>query len=103
MAGVMKLSIKEATELANLIEEDGGNASSLRAAISNITKKSVGLQTIAANEISDEEYIEALREQSPIEHGDGLECMVCHDKFDQLVSGTCEACFRQWALSTKKR
>jgi len=46
MAGVMKLSIKEATELADLIEEDGGNASSLRAAISNITKKSVGLQTI---------------------------------------------------------
>ena len=66
MAGVMKLSIKEATEPTDLIEEDGGNASSLRAAISNITKKSVGLQTIAANEISDEEYVEALREQSPL-------------------------------------
>ena len=64
MAGVMKPSIKEATELADLIEEDGGNASSLRAAISNITKKSIGLQTIAANEISDEEYVEALLEQS---------------------------------------
>ena len=66
MAGVMKLSIKEATELADLIEEDGGNASSLRAAISNITKKSIDLQTIAANEISDEEYVEALRFQSPL-------------------------------------
>ncbi len=66
MAGVMKLSIKEATELADLIEEDGGNASSLRAAISNITKKSIGLQTIAASEISDEEYVEALREQFPL-------------------------------------
>ena len=66
MVGVMKLFIKEATELADLIEEDGGNASSLRAAISNITKKSIGLQTIAANEISDEEYVEALREQSPL-------------------------------------
>lgn len=66
MAGVMKLSIKEAIELADFIEEDGGNASSLRVAISNITKKSVGLQTIAANEISDEEYVEALREQSPL-------------------------------------
>ena len=103
MARVMKLPIKEATELADLIEQNGGTALSLRAAISNIAKKSVGLQTIAANEISDEEHVKALRKQSPIEHGDGLKCMVCHDKFDQLVSGTCEACFRKWALSTKKR
>jgi hypothetical protein len=29
--------------------------------------------------------------------------MVCHDKFDHLISGTCEACFRKWVLSTKKR
>ncbi len=102
MAGIMKISIKEATELADLIEENGGNALSLRAAISSITKKSVGLQVTAANEISDEEHVKALREQSPIEHGDGLDCMVCHAAVNFLISGTCENCFREWALSTKK-
>jgi len=51
----------------------------------------------------DEEYVAELRSQSPVEHGTDLECMVCHERFDELISGTCQACFRQWALSIKKK
>ena len=103
MSAVTRLSIKEAIELADIIEANGGDASSLRNAISEITKKSIGLQTIAVNGESDEEHIEALRKQSTIEHGEELECMVCHAKVLSLVSGTCENCFREWALTTKRR
>jgi len=50
-----------------------------------------------------EEHIEALRQQSFIEYGNDLECMVCHNKVTTLVSGTCENCFREWALTIKRR
>ena len=99
----MRLSVKEAADLADHIEENGGNASSLRSTISDVTRKSAGLKTTAANEESDEERVEALRQQSTIEHGEGLECMVCHEKVDELISGTCENCFKEWALTTKGR
>ena len=103
MPALVRISIKEATELADSIEDNGGNALSLRSAVSELTKKKVGLQIIAANEISDEEHVEELRQKSTIEHGEALECMVCHEKFNTLVSGTCENCFREWALTTKRR
>ena len=52
---------------------------------------------------NDDDYVAELRGKSSIERGAGLECMICHQKFGQLFSGTCEACFRKWVLSTKKR
>ena len=52
---------------------------------------------------NDDDYVAELRGKSSIEHGTDLECMVCHQKFDELISDTCEVCFRKWMLSTKKR
>jgi len=57
---------------------------------------------VPLEEITTEEHIEALRQQSPIEHGKDLECAVCHARVDELISGTCEDCFRKWALTTKR-
>ncbi|GAJ25030.1 unnamed protein product [marine sediment metagenome] len=51
----------------------------------------------------EEEYIEAMRQQAVIERGKDLECMICHQKFDHLLSGTCEVCWREWMLGAKPR
>ena len=100
---MLKLTIKEATDLADEIERGGGNADSLRAAINDVKNPGNGRLSIPASEIGDEEYLAEKRAQSQIEHGTDLECMICHDKFDHLLSGTCEVCFREWMLSTKPK
>jgi len=56
-----------------------------------------------ASSVVDEEYLEEMRSKSSIEYGTDLECMMCHDKFDHLVSGTCEVCFREWMLPLKPK
>ncbi|MBA7533535.1 hypothetical protein ES705_25775 [subsurface metagenome] len=28
--------------------------------------------------------------------GELLECMICHQKFDHLILGTCESCYKKW-------
>jgi len=28
--------------------------------------------------------------------GELLECMICHQKFDHLIIGTCESCYKKW-------
>ena len=54
------------------------------------------------NNITDEEYINNLLPQVPSEHGENLECMVCHNSVSSLFCGVCRPCFEKWALSTKK-
>jgi len=31
-----------------------------------------------------------------------LECMICHEKFDHLISGTCESCYKKWTRGIKQ-
>ena len=100
MPGTIRLNIKEANHLADVIEGEGGNADSLKAAIDNVKN---GHSPSSAGKVSDEEHILEIRSKSTIEHGEDLECMICHQKFDELISGTCEACFRKWALATKRK
>lgn len=100
---MLKLSIKEAEELADEIERGGGNAEGLRAAINDVRNPQNGRTFIPATNITDEEWLEEKRAQSTIEKDTDLECMICHDKFDHLISGTCEVCFREWMLGTKPK
>ena len=103
MPGLLRLNVKDANNLADLIEEQGGNADSLRSAINDVKNPGNDRSFVPATNIGDEEYLVEKRSQSSIEHGTDLECMICHGKFDQLVSGTCEVCFREWMLSTKPK
>ena len=103
MPGLLKLSIKEANDLADEIERQGGNTDSLRAAIDDIKNPGNSRSSVPATDIGDEEYLAEKRAQTEIEYGTDLECMICHDKFDHLLSGTCEACWREWMLGTKPR
>ena len=103
MPGLLRLNVKDANNLADLIEEQGGNADSLRSAINNVKNPGNGRSSVPDTNIGDEEYLAKKRSQSSIEHGTDLECMICHGKFDQLLSGTCEVCFREWILSTKPK
>ncbi len=100
---MLKLTIKEANDLAEVIDHGGGNSDGLRAAIKDVNNPGNGHTSIPASDIIDEEYIEEKRSQSSIEKGTDLECMMCHDKFDHLISGTCEVCFRDWMLATKPK
>jgi len=100
---MLKLSVKEANDLADEIERQGNNADSLRAAITDVNNPGNGKKTVPAAAMGDEEYLAEKRAQTEIEYGTDLECMICHDKFDHLLSGTCEGCFREWMLSTKPK
>jgi len=100
---MLKLTIKEANDLADEIERGGGNADSLRAAIKDVSNSQNSRTSIPATNITDEKYLEEMRAQSTIDYGTDLECMICHDKFDHLLSGTCEVCFREWMLATKPK
>ncbi len=103
MPGILRFSVKGANDLVNLIEEKGGNADSLRAAIDDVNNPGNSRSSVPAGKLSDEEYLAEKRAQTEIEEGKDLECMICHDKFDHLISGTCEVCFREWMLSTKPK
>jgi len=107
MPAIVRLSIKEANELADEIERQGGNVDSLRAAVKDVSNLGNDRSSVPASNIGDEEYDEEYlaekRSQSYLEHGIDLECMICHGKFAQLISGTCENCWREWMLSTKPK
>ncbi|MBA7480222.1 hypothetical protein ES707_15671 [subsurface metagenome] len=95
------LTIPEVDAMIADIEARGGDAEELkkmRAEISN--SKWLAKQIKPPGE---EEYLEEKRAQSQVEHGTDLECMICHQKFDHLVSGACEVCWREWMLGTKTR
>jgi len=100
MPGMIRLNIKEANHLADLIKAEGSNADSLKAAINDVKN---GHSPVSTGKVSDEEHILKIRSKSTIEHGEDLECMVCHQQFDELISGTCETCFREWALTIKRK
>jgi len=100
---MLKLTVKEANGLADKIENGGGNADGLRSAINDVNNPGNGRSSLPATNIGDEEYLAEKRAQTEIEHGTDLECVICHDKFDHLLSGTCEVCFREWMLGTKPK
>lgn len=100
---MLRLSVKAANELVDEIERTGGNTDSLRSAIKDVNDAKNGHSSVPADKMDDEEHIAWLRSQSTVEKGGDLECLVCHQKFGQLISGTCEVCFREWALSAARR
>jgi len=100
---MLKLTVKEANGLADEIEYGDGNADRLRAVIADVKKPGNGRLSVPATDIGDEEYIAEKRAQTESEYGTDLECMICHDRFDHLLSGTCKVCFREWMLSTKPK
>jgi len=101
MSATVRLSKKELIELIESTEAAGTDATDLKNLLAEVEQGKRLEKPV--NQATDEEHVEALRKQSTIEHGTDLECMICHDKFDHLVSGTCEVCFKEWMLSTKKR
>ena len=98
---VLRFNKKELLKLIEVQEAAGTDATELRSLLAEVEQGEEHI--VIAPRINDEEYLAEKRGQSQVEHGTDLECMICHDKFDQLISGTCEACFRKWVLSTKKR
>ena len=98
---MLKLTVKEANDLADEIDNGGGNSDGLRAAINDVSNPGNGRTSIPATNVTDEEWLEEKRAQSTIEKGTDPECMMCHDQFDHLISGTCEVCFREWMLPLK--
>jgi len=100
---MLKLSVKEANDLAEKMELAGNNPDSLRAAIADVNNPKNSHSSVPATDIGDEEYLSEKRAQAEVVEGINLECMICHDKFGRLISGTCEVCFREWVLSTKPK
>lgn len=98
---IVKLDKRDIPQIIENIEKNGGDASQLRAAIEDNTKKP-GLSN-APNEISDDGYVETMMQKSPVQKGTDLECEACHAHVAVLYSGVCEVCFRPWALSTKRK
>lgn len=112
MPGIVRLSTEELNELIEVTEAAEGDATELKRLLAEVTEderprkpESRREWPLAAREgeMTIEEHIEALRQQSFIEYGNDLECMVCHNKVTTLVSGTCENCFREWALTIKSQ
>ncbi len=98
---ILRLNKKELLNLIEAQEAAGTDATELRSLLAEVEQDEEHI--VIAPPVNDEEYLAGKRAQSQIEYGTDLECMICHDKFDHLLSGTCEACFRKWVLSTKKR
>jgi len=84
MPAIVRLSVKEANELADIIEQSGSNPDSIRAVIAGVGNPRNGRSSVPATDISDEEYLVEKRGQTEIEYGTDLECMICHEKFDHL-------------------
>ena len=111
MPAIVRLSKKELIDLIESTETAGCDTACLRGLLAEVEEEGqlkkaarLGVPLEARpEEMTIEEHVEAIRQQSYIEHGKDLECMICHDKFDHLISGTCEECFRKWALSIKRR
>ena len=105
MSAKVRLSKKELIDLIEVTEQTGGDATQLGELLDLVENdaRQHGASIHLKDKLSDEEYLAEKRGQSQVEHGTDLECMLCHQKFDHLISGTCEACFREWMLSSRKR
>ncbi|MBA7558411.1 hypothetical protein ES708_00014 [subsurface metagenome] len=100
MPAIVKLSIQEIDAMIADIEAKGGDAEELKKSRAEVANsKWLAKHPKPSGE---EERIEAMRQQAVIERGKDLECMICHGKFDHLLSGTCEVCWREWMLGTKR-
>lgn len=93
---VVKLDKKYLPEIIDNIERNGGDASQLRAILKDSKKD------LEPDDIPDEELVELVRKDSPVQVGDGLVCCLCHKETARVTSGVCDECFRPWALSGKK-
>jgi len=114
MPTAVRLSKKELIDLIESTEAAGCDTVCLRGLLAEVEEEERRRQPARrvgrrepqpramVEEMTAEDHIEALRQQSTIEHGTDLECMICHDKFDHLISGTCEGCFSEWMLGTKR-
>ena len=107
MPAVVRLSKKELIDLIESTEAASCDAACLRGLLAEVEEEERRRQParrgVPPGEMTIEEHIESLRQQSFIEQGKDLECVVCHKKVGILVSGTCENCFREWALTVKRR
>ena len=99
MPAKVRLSKNELVELIEAQEAAGTDATELRSLLAEVEQDE---HFVIGSRPNDDDYVAEKRGQSQVEHGTDLECMICHGKFDHLLSGTCEACFRKWVLSTKK-
>ena len=97
---VLRFNKKELLKLIEVQEAAGTDATELRSLLAEVEQDEEHI--VIDPQVNDEEYLAEKRGQSQVEHGTDLECMICHQKFDQLLSGTCEVCFRNWVLSTRK-
>ena len=97
---VLRFNKKELLKLIEAQEAAGTDATKLRRLLAEVEQDEEHI--VIGSRPNDDDYVAELRGQSQVEYGTDLECMICHQKFDQLISGTCEACFREWVLSTKK-
>jgi len=97
---VLRFNKKELLKLIEVQEVAGTDTTELKSLLVEVEQDE---HIVIGRTASDDDYVAEKRGQSQVEHGTDLECMICHDKFDQLISGTCEACFREWMLSTRKR
>ncbi len=112
MPGIVRLSKKELNELIEVTEAAEGDATEFKCLLAEVIEEERLRKPENRQEwplvgreggMTTEEHVEALRQQSFIEQGNDLECMVCHNKVAVLVSGTCENCFHEWALTIKHR
>ena len=97
---ILRFNEKELIKLIEAQEAAGTDATQLRSLLAEVEQDE---HIVIGSRANDDDYVAELRGKSSIERGTDLECMVCHQKFDELISGTCEVCFRKWMLSTKKR
>jgi hypothetical protein len=91
----VRLTVKEAWQLAEHIEANGGDASRIKALLPDTAG-------VDKADIDDTELIAEKRGQSYTEEGENLECAVCHTLCALLIAGVCEPCFESWVLSTRK-
>jgi len=99
----VKLSLPEVDKMIRDIEARGGDASELKKLRAQVADAKWLKKAEAAKPLGEEEYLAEKRAQSQVEHGTDLECMICHQKFDHLLSGACEVCWREWMLGTKPK
>ncbi|GAJ10686.1 unnamed protein product [marine sediment metagenome] len=101
MPAIVKLSLQEIDKIIADIEASGGDAEELKKTRAEVADS----KWLAKHEkpLGEEEFLAEKRAQAKVEYGTDLECMICHKKFDHLVSGTCEVCFREWMLPLKTK
>ncbi len=91
-----RIDKKELPLIIHNIESRGGDASELRAILESTPRR------VTTGDISDDDLVELIREDSTVEEGEGLVCSICGGSNPRLTSGVCDPCFRQWAISCKE-